>query len=138
MQKIEMFVLGGMMAMALGVTAVASTGPGGFTMTAEQARIAAHPGPRLIVVETSSCGWCRRLRKEIGPEYLQSSYHAEVAPLVYADLNGSYLRKLTLDAPVRSTPTLLMVDRDGHELGRLTGYPGSMDRLIRFVGKHAG
>lgn len=137
MQKIELFVIGGMVAVALGVTAAFSTGPGGFTMTAEEARIAAHQGPRLIVVESYGCGWCKRLRKDLAPEYLSSTYHTEVAPLVYADINSSAVRKLTLDAPINSTPTLLMVDREGNELGRLTGYPGSISRMMRFVGKYA-
>lgn len=137
MQKIELFVIGGMVAIALGVTAVASTGPGGFTMTAEEARVAAHQGPRLIVVESYGCGWCKKLRKDLAPEYESSTYHSEVAPLVYANINSSAVRKLTLDAPIHATPTLLMVDREGNELGRLTGYPGSVNRMMRFVGKHA-
>ncbi len=138
MQRIELYVLGSMIAVALGVAAGASTGPGSFTMTAEEARIAAHQGPRLVVVEAHGCGWCRKLRKDLAPEYESSTYHTEIAPLVYANISGTMVRKLNLSRPLDATPTLLMIDRQGNELGRLTGYPGSIGRMMSFVGQHAG
>lgn len=137
LQKIELLAVGAMVAIAFGVTAAFSTGPGGFTMTAEEAAIAAHQGPRLVVVEAYGCGWCKRLRQDLAPAYQESGFQ-EIAPLVYANISGFMVRKLNLTGPVNVTPTLLMVDREGNELGRISGYPGSVGRMTRFVGRHAG
>ena len=135
LQRLELYVLGGITAVAFAVTAAFSTGPGGLFMTDEEAVIAAHQGPRLIVVESKGCGWCKRLRDDLAPQYQQSGEHA-LAPLVYANINGFTLRGLNLEEPVYVTPTLLMVNSDGKELGRIRGYPGSFDRMRRFVRQH--
>lgn len=133
--RLDLYVLGGIAVIAFGVTAAFSTGPGGLLMTAEEAAIAAHTGPRLIVVESRGCGWCKRLRTDLAPEYQQSS-DQELAPLVYANINGFTVRGLNLAEPVNVVPTLLLIDPQGKELGRIRGYPGSTSRMRRFVRQH--
>lgn len=136
-QKLDLIVIGSLLAITAGVAVMFTGAPGGLTMTAEQAKLAAHKGPRLIVVEASGCGWCSKLRQDLAPDYQQSSYQ-ELAPLVYLNIDAYTLRQMKLSAPVMFTPTLLMVDREGKELGRIVGYPGSIDRMFRFVGRLAG
>lgn len=73
----------------------------------------------LLMFEQPGCSWCRRFDAEIGPIYAKTD-EGRQAPLRRVALGGD-TAPLTLAAPVRFTPTFVLVD-DGREIGRITGY----------------
>jgi hypothetical protein len=89
----------------------------------------------LLMFEEDGCVWCARWDAEVAPDY-GASPAGRLAPLHRYDLRRDPLPDgLELDARVRYTPTFVLVDR-GHEVGRITGYPGKgafwtqLDELI--------
>lgn len=90
----------------------------------------------LLVVETESCGWCKRFRRDVAPTYPESGY-AHRAPLRFVllqDLNSTGYR---MTSSVRAVPTFILIDREGREVDRLRGYPGggkafygALDRML--------
>ena len=89
----------------------------------------------LLMFEQAGCPFCRKFDSEIAPDYPRSRA-GRVAPLrrvnIYKDRRGGYVG---LD-PAVFTPTFVLMDDAGGEVGRLTGYPGErwfypeIDRLI--------
>lgn len=73
----------------------------------------------LLMFEQPGCSWCRRFDAEIGPIYAKTD-EGRQAPLRRVALGGD-TAPLALAAPVRFTPTFVLVD-DGREIGRITGY----------------
>ncbi len=73
--------------------------------------------------EQPGCPFCRKFDAEIAPDYPQSRI-GKVAPLrrvnIWTDRRGG-IEGLT---PAVFTPTFVLVGDDGHEIGRLEGYPG--------------
>lgn len=76
----------------------------------------------LVMVEERGCMWCARWNAEIGPIYPVSPEGA-YAPLRRIDLRGDRPVDLTFTAPLRITPTFVLID-EGAEVARLEGYPG--------------
>jgi len=76
----------------------------------------------LVMVERRGCVWCARFDAEVGAVYARTA-EAGRAPLRRVDLDASGAREPWLAAPVRYTPTFVLV-QDGRERGRITGYPG--------------
>jgi len=76
----------------------------------------------LVIVEQPGCFYCIRWHEEIAPAYPKTDIGA------FAPLRSEQLRDipddLTLDRRVVFTPTFILVDASGTELGRLEGYPG--------------
>lgn len=77
----------------------------------------------LVMVEQAGCAFCARWMREIGPIYPKTA-EAAFAPLRQVGLRSAELRALATARPVLFTPTFLVVDETGRELGRLEGYPG--------------
>lgn len=73
----------------------------------------------LLMFEQPGCSWCRRFDAEIGPIYAKTE-EGRQAPLRRVALGGD-TAPAALSAPVRFTPTFVLVD-DGREIGRITGY----------------
>jgi len=91
---------------------------------------------KLVVVETESCGWCRRFRRDVEPGYGQTVYAAQ-APLHFVLARDLTSTGYQVRSPVRAVPTFILVDRQGREVDRLRGYPGgaapfyaALDRLL--------
>ena len=82
----------------------------------------------LLVVETSSCGWCKRFRKDVAPGYPDSGY-ARRAPIRYLDYNAVAGSGYRLGGDIRGVPTFILVDREGVEIDRYRGYPGGPERF---------
>lgn len=76
----------------------------------------------LVMFEQNGCHWCARWNAEIGPAYPKTA-EAKVAPLRRRDIHDPLPDGLHLDRPAQLTPTFVLVD-DGHEVGRIEGYPG--------------
>lgn len=98
-------------------------------------------GLRLVVVETESCGWCQRFRRDVAPDYPLTPFGG-VAPLSYVHLREVRNQGYRLKWGVRSVPTFLLLDPDGVEIDRVAGYPGrgtafydAMDRMLAKAGR---
>ena len=89
--------------------------------------------PTLIVAISDGCGWCDRFRDELDPQYRNSDFESR-APLRYVDA-GELMRdpSYRLKSGIRGTPTLIMADTYGREVGRYAGYPGDYDTLASQV-----
>ena len=84
---------------------------------------AAMPAAELLMFEEAGCPWCARWHAEVGPGYPKSS-EGRIAPLRRLDIRSGVPSGMTLSAPVRATPTFVLVE-NGREVGRITGYPGA-------------
>lgn len=130
--KAEMYVLMALVTISVGVMAGVQSDRGS----------SAHRKPsvddgevwQLVVYETASCGWCVRFRKDIAPGYITSGYQ-KLAPLTYVGLDRRDQKTYRLASRISVTPTVVLVDADGKEINRLTGYPGN-DRLYAFLARN--
>ncbi len=76
----------------------------------------------LVMVEEAGCIWCARWNAEIAPAY-PNTEEGRTAPLRRIDLNGPRPADIAFDAPLRITPTFVLVD-DSEEVARMEGYAG--------------
>ena len=76
-------------------------------------------GPRVTVVQFSSafCTPCRATRA------LLSDVTAGMDDVKYVEIDAEEQLELVRTLDIRSTPTTLFVDRNGHEVGRAMGDP---------------
>lgn len=81
--------------------------------------IGADLGPRVTVVQFSSafCTPCRATRALI------SDVTAGMDDVKYVEIDAEEQLQLVRTLDIRSTPTTLFVDRNGHEVGRAMGAP---------------
>lgn len=78
---------------------------------------------RLLVIEQHGCYYCRVFNRDIAPAYERSEF-GSAAPLLRAQLRGDLPDGVSLASPAVVTPTFILLDADGQELERLTGFPG--------------
>jgi thioredoxin-related protein len=74
----------------------------------------------LLFVDRAGCSWCARFEKEVLPGYPHSDL-GQAAPLARASLDAGQPKHVTLDEPIRFTPTFVLLT-DGRETGRIVGY----------------
>ncbi|MEZ5818607.1 MAG: thioredoxin family protein [Hyphomicrobiaceae bacterium] len=79
--------------------------------------------PQLVVFESQSCRWCKRFRERVAPAY-ERSHLDRRAPLRYVDISAQRTAGYRLSRRVTSTPTFVLVDRQGREVSRIQGLPG--------------
>ncbi len=77
----------------------------------------------LIMYDKEGCVWCARFDRDIGRNY-QRSEAGRIAPLRRIDIRDQRRSGVELDEPVIYTPTFVLSDNDGVEVGRITGYQG--------------
>ena len=100
--------------------------------------LAAETGLRLLLFDAEDCPFCEQWRDEVGVVYAKTA-EGKRAPLEHTPLEAGLPAGITLREPVRYTPTFVLLDRRGRELGRITGYPGEdhfwglLEQLIRRV-----
>ena len=80
-------------------------------------------GLRLLMVERPGCYYCVVFKRDVAPIY-EKSEEGRVAPLVHYDLRHTLPEGITLNTRAHVTPTFILLDANGQELDRLTGYPG--------------
>jgi thioredoxin-like negative regulator of GroEL len=84
-----------------------------------QQMIGAALGTRVTVVQFSSafCSPCRATRM------LLEDVTEDIGDVVYVEIDAEAHLELVRQLDIRSTPTTLFVDRNGHEVGRAAGAP---------------
>ena len=80
-------------------------------------------GLRLLMVERPGCYYCVVFKRDVAPIY-EKAEEGRLAPLVHYDLRNPLPDDITLTSRAHVTPTFILLDADGQELDRLTGYPG--------------
>ncbi|WP_448044959.1 thioredoxin [Bradyrhizobium liaoningense] len=92
----------------------------------------------LVMFERAGCAWCARFNAEIAPIYGKTG-EGRAAPLRRVDLNSPLPADLAGIDPGAFTPTFVVV-QEGHEIGRIRGYPGDafffglLDRILSSTG----
>ena len=76
-------------------------------------------GARATLVQFSSafCSPCRATRA------LLEDVTADMADVVHVDIDAEANLEMVRQLDIRSTPTTLFLDRNGHEVGRAMGAP---------------
>ena len=77
----------------------------------------------LIMFESAICEWCDAWHAEIGPIYPKTD-EGKRAPLRTVDIHDPGPQDLADIEGVRFTPTFVLLDDGGQEVGRINGYPG--------------
>lgn len=96
----------------------------------------------LIMFERAGCVWCARFDAEIAPIYGKTD-ESRTAPLRRVDRDGPLPADLAGIDPGAFTPTFVVV-KEGHEIGRIRGYPGDafffglLDRILAYAGSADG
>ncbi|MEM9440101.1 MAG: hypothetical protein AAGA73_06620 [Pseudomonadota bacterium] len=80
-------------------------------------------GAELVMFESKICEWCDAWHAEIGPIYPKTD-EGKRAPLRTVDIHDARPGDLTDIDGIRFTPTFVLLADDGHEVGRINGYPG--------------
>jgi thioredoxin-related protein len=74
----------------------------------------------LVMFEQAGCVYCQRWDRDVGALYDRTD-EAKALPLRRVDIRDQKASGIALAAPVRYTPTFVVVD-NGREIGRITGY----------------
>ena len=96
----------------------------------------------LIMFERAGCVWCARFDAEIAPVYGKTE-ESQAAPLRRVDRDSPLPADLSGIDPGAFTPTFVVV-QEGHEIGRIRGYPGDafffglLDRILANAGSAPG
>lgn len=77
----------------------------------------------LLMFESDDCVWCDAWNEDIGPIYPKTS-EGRRAPLRRIDIHDRRPADIGNIEGVRFTPTFVLVDDRGQEVGRINGYPG--------------
>lgn len=80
-------------------------------------------GLRLLMVERTGCYYCIVFKRDVEPIYNRAP-EGQIAPLVHYNLRDPLPEGITLASRAFVTPTFILLDAQGQELDRLTGYPG--------------
>ncbi|WP_244400896.1 thioredoxin family protein [Aurantimonas manganoxydans] len=73
--------------------------------------------------EQAGCRFCAAFDAEIAPGY-PGSNAGRLAPLRRVDIHDDRRGGIDTLMPAVFTPTFVLVDDEGREIGRLEGYPG--------------
>jgi thiol:disulfide interchange protein len=86
------------------------------------ARAGSENKPVMIDFYTDWCGWCKKLERETYTDVrVQEALSSFVLVKLNADREG---RELAADMGVRGYPTLVFLNPQGREIGRIPGFMG--------------
>ncbi len=78
----------------------------------------------LVMFDDPGCVWCRKWLKEVGPGYPHTD-EGRKAPLRRVYIREQSSSGVALKTAITATPTFVVADDAGNEVGRITGYPGA-------------
>lgn len=90
----------------------------------------------LVLYDKPGCVWCARFERDIGRRYSGLDV-SRMAPLRRVDIHDQRRSGVDLERPVIYTPTFILADDGGEEIGRITGYQSeeafwaNLDDLLR-------
>jgi hypothetical protein len=77
----------------------------------------------LIMVEQPGCAYCAAWDDKIAPIYPKTQA-GQFAPLRRVQIDDPAPQGVTYTRPARFTPTFILINDAGAEVGRIEGYPG--------------
>ena len=77
---------------------------------------------QLIMFDDEACPWCLRFKEEVLPIYPKTE-EGKAAPIRIIDA-AEVPEELEHLEPIVYTPTFVLIDDEGHVIGRIEGYPG--------------
>ena len=80
------------------------------------------PAAELVMFDSPACEWCELWEEEVGIIYGKTE-EARGIPLRRIGIDDPRPPGLGIIRPVIYTPTFVLIS-GGHEVGRITGYPG--------------
>jgi len=83
--------------------------------------VSAHAA-ELVMFEQAGCPYCEAFDREVAAIYPRTPI-GQQAPLRRVDIHAPLPQDLAFLKVERITPVFVLVD-DGHEIGRIRGYPG--------------
>ena len=83
--------------------------------------VAAARAAQLVMFDSEYCPWCTRWKREIGVVYMKTEEGAR-APLRIVDKDAPRPADLRHIRGIYWTPTFVLLDDDGREVGRIEGY----------------
>ena len=87
---------------------------------------AAEAGERalsLIMFREPACPWCEAWDNDIGESY-HLTEEGRTAPVRHIDMTENRPEDLAHIKGIRYSPTFVLIEKGGREIGRITGYPG--------------
>jgi len=86
------------------------------------ARIEAHTGLEMVVMEADGCIYCGLFRRDVLPAF-EASERGRTLPVRFMDVNDVDTAPITLSQPIDILPTFVVL-KDHKEIGRIPGYVG--------------
>ena len=102
----------------LGLVLLCATGIAGAGDLPERTR-----GLELLMFDAPDCSYCAQWEADVGGVYARTE-EGRAAPLRRVAIHAPLPAGLALAEQPRYTPTFVLV-REGHEIGRITGYAGN-------------
>ena len=90
---------------------------------------------QLLMLETDSCDLCEKFRRKAGRDY-QTTELAGSAPLRFLNVEDGPPPKRYRLSYFSKSPTLVLFDKYGRELDRLSKLPLTADAVEVFVRRH--
>ena len=78
---------------------------------------------QLVMFEEEGCPWCAAFRREVLPIY-GNTKEGRIAPLRRVDIMKARPDDLKHVKGIIYSPTFVLLDDEGREVGRIEGYPG--------------
>ncbi len=98
---------------------------------------------QLVMFERKYCPWCVRWKRDIGSFYHKTE-EGKIAPLRIIDMDEKRPKDLKNIRGLVWSPTFVLLDDDGKEVGRMEGYQNEeafwigLDALIEKMKKRGG
>ena len=95
---------------------------------------------QLVMFDDEACPWCLRFKEEVLPIYAKTE-EGKQAPIRIVDA-AEIPKELEHLEPVVYTPTFVLLDDEGHVIGRIEGYPGydffwlRLGELLKKLNRH--
>ena len=77
----------------------------------------------LLMFEEPGCPYCEAWKAEIGPIYPNTDL-GKAYPVKFMDIFSATPEEFSLKSAPMVSPTFVLVDDQGQEIGRILGYPG--------------
>lgn len=102
-----------------------------FNKALEKARV--EDKPIIVDLYTDWCMYCKVLEKDIFPA---KDVALELEKFVTVRINGDYAKDIVSKFSVRGYPTILLLDKNGNFIDKITGLPGNPLLVAKMQGAY--